>query len=318
MVVRTLSSPHGRYAPILQALHWATAILVLSQYAFILCVSHLLSFEFANILLACHRNAGLLILLLVPTRIVVGFWVQPPSPPAGLKPWQIWSARIVHWTLPALLMAQSATGIAMSGARGDTIVFLGLLPLPEFVAYDPELSDRLLVAHAVIATLVFGLIALHVGAVAFHAFVRKRNIMPRMLPRFDQSVVVNRIPIWAQIACGSVCLLAITIGVGVYAESQAREATALNKALYGELFGVGDAIKGLEEGYSSLVSSTEPEARLKSLSSMKTHVDDIKQKTINLELRDIAIRLSAGIAALQAAAQPAAGAPQVGKLIDEL
>jgi len=83
MAAKTLSSPNGRYAPILQALHWATAILVLSQYVFIFCVSNLLSFEFANILLACHRNAGLLILLLVPTRIVVGVFPSVKELEAG-------------------------------------------------------------------------------------------------------------------------------------------------------------------------------------------------------------------------------------------
>ena len=76
--MRTSTLPNGRYAPILQALHWAVTILVLSQFAFILCVAHLQSFEFANVLLACHRNFGLLILLLVAARVLVGFWVRPP------------------------------------------------------------------------------------------------------------------------------------------------------------------------------------------------------------------------------------------------
>ena len=133
-----------RYAPALQAIHWLITILVLCQITFVFCVAHLKSVEFASTLLALHRSGGFLLLLLVPARIIVGFWIHTPPLPSGMQPWQVLSARAVHVLLLIVLFAQAAVGTIMAGARGDTISVLGLFEVPAFAAYDPDFADSLL------------------------------------------------------------------------------------------------------------------------------------------------------------------------------
>ena len=99
------------------------------------------------------------------------------------------SARAVHVLLLIVLFAQAALGTIMAGARGDTISVLGLFEVPAFAAYDPDFADSLLVLHDTLAVLLIGLLFVHLGAVAFHALVQRRSILPRMLPPVDETEV---------------------------------------------------------------------------------------------------------------------------------
>lgn len=293
--------PYVRYAPALQAIHWLITILLLCQITFVLCVAHLKSVEFASALLAFHRTGGFLLLLLVPARIIVGFWIRPPALPDGMQPWQVISARSVHVLLLVVLFAQAGVGTVMAGARGDAISLFGLFEVPALASYDPDFADTLLVLHDILAVLLIGLLLVHLGAVAFHAIVRRRSILGRMLPPADEAEVVNRVPIWTQIAAGSACLLALTIAVGAYAENRTSQSIELNKALYGELLGIGNAIRSLEQAAADLARASErdPGKRSDLVSGMAAPLHDLGQNTINPVTREIAQRLSVTIARLE-------------------
>ena len=151
--------------------------------------------------------------------------------------------------------------------------------------------------------LLIGLLFVHLGAVAFHALVQRRSILPRMLPPVDETEVVNRAPIWTQIATGSACLLALTIAVGAYAENRTNESIELNKALYGELLGVGNAIRSLEQAAADLARASEQDQsqRLELLSGMATGLKNVSQNTINPVSREIGQRLFVTIARVESA-----------------
>jgi signal transduction histidine kinase/cytochrome b561 len=289
-MTRTISSS-SRYSMILQTIHWLVTLLVSGQIAFIFCVRRLQSFEFANAVLGWHRSCGVLILILVVTRIVIAPWVRAPAFAKPMPPWQAGIARAVHGVMLAALIALPLIGMAMAGARGDTISFFGITDIPAVVGYDPDLSDTLLRVHALLAASLAGLIAIHLGAVGFHFIVQKRNIALRMLPQPQTHLIVNRIPFWGQIAMGCGCLLALTFGVGIYAEEKTLQATQLSKTLHAELLDIGDDITALERDAAELSKDTaplNPEARRTHLSSMKAQVLDIKRRTIDERTKNIA------------------------------
>ena len=132
---------------------------MLCQITFVFCVAHLKSVEFASTLLALHRSGGFLLLLLVPARVIVGFFNPlPPALPSGMQPWQVLSARTVHVLLLIVLFAQAAIGTIMAGARGDKISFFSAyFEVPAFASYDPDFADSLLVLHDTLAALLIGL-----------------------------------------------------------------------------------------------------------------------------------------------------------------
>ena len=295
-----------RYPYVLQAIHGLFTLMVISQITLIFCLRRLESFEFANVVLGWHRTCGFIILLLVLARFGARLWVKAP-PPHKVPPWQAWAARLVHALMYAILLAQPLIGIVMAGARGDSISFLGLFDLPAIAEYDPDFADWLLVAHGWLAIVLPGLMAVHIGAVAFHWFVQKRNITVRMLPHPNRTAFVNRLPIWAQISLGSAGLLALTSGVGFYAEYQTSAAIQHNKALHGELFGVGENIKTVERAYAG-IANRQPtrEQQAEALTAMRTKLGDIERDTINDATRGAAQGIVRSLAAVSSDARSSA------------
>lgn len=303
-----------RYPYVLQAIHGLFTLMVVSQITLIFCLRRLESFEFANVVLGWHRTCGFIILLLVLARFGAALWVEAPPAHKGVAPWQAWGARLVHALMYAILLVQPLIGIVMAGARGDSVSFLGLFDLPAVTEYDPDFADWLLVLHARLAIVLAGLIAVHLGAVAFHWFVQKRNISVRMLPHPSTTIFVNRLPIWAQISLGSAGLLALTSGVGFYAEYHTREAIQLNKALHGELFGVGESIKTIERAYSGLASrQPNRDQQVEALTVMRTKLGDIERDTIDDATRAAAQGISRN---LSATSSNASSSPDIANAID--
>ena len=73
-------------------------------------------------------------------------------------------------------------GWAYSSAAGFPIVFLGVLPLPDFVSASPELAETLKPLHGWAAWALVALIAMHVGAALKHQFIDRDGLISRMLP----------------------------------------------------------------------------------------------------------------------------------------
>ena len=294
-----------RYAPILQAIHWLITLLVVAQFTFILCTSRFQSFEFANTVLAWHRVCGLILVVLIITRIAARFWA--PAPRLWRMPLlQACAAHFIHGAMLAVLVALAAVGIVMAGARGDTVSIFGLFDVPAVIDYDPDLSDRLLIVHGWLAATLAGLIAVHIGAVVFHLLVQKRNVMRRMLPAFKRSGLVNHVPIWGQMALGSGCLLALMIGVGAYAERETANATRLNQALFNEIFGVSADIALLDNDYAEFMLNFGGPGRerlMESISPLKGGAIDIKQKTEDPSARDLADTVHGKLVLIETATQ---------------
>ena len=65
---------------------------------------------------------------------------------------------------------------------GRTGVFF-VLRLPPLIQRNDELAQQLLQAHGAVANLLLAVIALHAAAALFHHFIRRDEILNRMLPK---------------------------------------------------------------------------------------------------------------------------------------
>src|ERR1035438_3870053 len=133
----------ARYAPSLQILHWTLALLVSGQLGLILILRQLQSVEFAQMVLNLHRACGTDVWLLVILRLMVGLRVRPPKPAAGRPVWRTALTRGVRATLLALLLAQPILGVLSSWARGDDVMVMGLVKLPQMVMFTAD-QERVL------------------------------------------------------------------------------------------------------------------------------------------------------------------------------
>ncbi|MEM7024731.1 MAG: cytochrome b/b6 domain-containing protein [Pseudomonadota bacterium] len=168
-----------RYHPVLVALHWLMALMILfSLTAGGLVLANLPQDSVEKVKglgghMAFGMAIGVLLLVRLVARITSG---KPPRATTGhalLDRISVWT----HWGFYALIAAQVLTGLATAiGAGLFPIVYGGAAEtLPPDLASLPQRA-----AHAVFALLLVALITLHIVAALYHQFVLKDGLVRRM------------------------------------------------------------------------------------------------------------------------------------------
>ena len=168
------------YTFVAKALHWSSALLVLGLLAVGLWMTGLPFSRLKLVVYAWHKWIGLTVLALALARIAWRFRVPPPALPVALAPWEKRLAPLGHWLLLALVLAQPVSGWLMNSAGGVTVIWFGVLPLPDRVTRNQNLFAALRTLHAALAFTLIGMIALHVAAVVRHDILRRDGILRRM------------------------------------------------------------------------------------------------------------------------------------------
>jgi cytochrome b561 len=158
-------------------LHWLTAVLVLFQIPAGLLIAN---FEMGP-LYGLHKSVGVLILILVIIRLAWRWKHPAPALPPEIPVFQRLAARGVHWALYALLVIQSMIGWIGTSAYPAPVPFFGLFEMPQIWSEDRQLSNRLLAAHLWIGISIAILLVAHIAAALHHHFVRRDEILLRML-----------------------------------------------------------------------------------------------------------------------------------------
>ncbi|WP_326534646.1 cytochrome b [Pseudorhodoferax sp.] len=170
-----------RYTAPAIALHWLLALLIVGTFAVGFYMTGL-SFSMTRLkLYNWHKWAGVLILGLSALRLLWRLTHRPPAAPA-MPRWQQQASGAAHGLLYLLFFAVPLLGWAYSSAAGFPIVLFGVLPLPDFVAPDRELSELIKPWHGRLAWLLAAVVLLHVAAALKHQFIDRDGLMRRMLP----------------------------------------------------------------------------------------------------------------------------------------
>ena len=169
----------ARYHPLLVALHWLLAILIIAALfaGFFLLAAMPNSDQQKIRVLLVHMAAGMTILALMVIRFIVRMLTSRPAPATTGHSFLDRIAPITHYGFYILVLLMVGTGFATAILAGlNRIVFQRSgEPLPEsFAAYQT------FIAHGYIALLLAGFIVLHVLAALYHQFVRRDQLFRRM------------------------------------------------------------------------------------------------------------------------------------------
>ena len=171
--------PVARYHPLLVALHWLLAILLIAMLgAGFFLVAAVPNTDPRKItILLVHMSVGMLILLLMAIRFAVRMRTsRPADPTSGLRRLDRF-VPVVHYGFYGLVLLMVATGYATAILAGlNRIVFQGSgEPLPSRFEIYPTFT-----AHSYLALILAGLIVLHLAAALYHQLVRKDRLLQRM------------------------------------------------------------------------------------------------------------------------------------------
>lgn len=170
------------YHPLSRAIHWLMAALIFIMLG-LGWGREFAPHEWGRSIMSTHKAIGVLLIFLIIFRIGWRIYKKPPTYSAALsKPLKI-AAHIAHGVLYLLLIVMPVSGWAMVSAKGRAASIYGILTLPPLMDKTPALETPLEDFHATCAFILAGLIALHIGAVLYHHFILKDQILRRMLPK---------------------------------------------------------------------------------------------------------------------------------------
>src|SRR3954452_7673052 len=169
-----------RYDNVAIALHWTTALLVVSLFA----LGELWGFThrpLRHYLVVAHMSLGILLGLTVAARIVwrliPGHRVEPAGSGATDR-----LARGVHWLLYVLLIVQSLYGWVVRWSEGEAMSFFGLLIPSPLTPVARDTHHLLQEIHGKIGWAIVIVALGHAGAAFYQHFVLGNAVLDRMLP----------------------------------------------------------------------------------------------------------------------------------------
>ncbi|WP_158807788.1 cytochrome b [Beijerinckia sp. L45] len=131
---------------------------------------------------SAHMTVGLVLFPIIALRVLYRFRHSPPRLPGTMGAFEKGLAHLMHWLLYAVLIAMPVSGYIMSSGDKAPIRFLGLIDFPK-VPTTPGQGMTAAIVHVYAQFAVYTLVILNLAGTAWHLFVRRDNILGRMLPR---------------------------------------------------------------------------------------------------------------------------------------
>jgi cytochrome b561 len=131
-----------------------------------------------------HKSIGVTVLGLVVLRII---WRLAAGAPAYVEPLGRLThaaAQSAHLALYALMIALPVSGYLTSTASGSPLPWFGLFTLPRLVGKDKSLAEATSWGHFTFAWTIAFVLAAHLGAVVWHAGIRRDSVLTRMWPGY--------------------------------------------------------------------------------------------------------------------------------------
>ncbi len=162
-------------------LHWLVALGLIGTFALGLYMPDLALSPTKLKLYSWHKWAGVSLFLLVLIRLGWRLSHAAPPLPASVPVLLRRVSRLTHGLMYGLMLIIPLSGWLMSSAKGFQTAWFGILPLPDLLAKDEALGERLLTLHQSLNYGLLALVPLHTGAALKHHFIDRDEVLRRML-----------------------------------------------------------------------------------------------------------------------------------------
>jgi cytochrome b561 len=170
------------FDPIVRGAHWLTLFLMICLFSTAALAEAGLPDPAKLIVIQLHRSFGLTLWAVTVLRLIWRQFAQFPDWPANLPRRLRMAASAAEYLLYSLLLLQPILGLLYTNARGNVVHFYLLVRIPPLIAQHKELGEKLIAAHAFVASALLIVIAMHASMMVYRHFVRRENTLNRMLP----------------------------------------------------------------------------------------------------------------------------------------
>lgn len=172
----------GRYDGFTIALHWTTAILVVTLFALAEAWNLMPNgTPLRKLFQSWHVSLGIILAATIVTRLVWRslFGRHLPGEANPITRAAGWAA---HVALYALLIAQASLGVTLRWAQGESLSLFGLFSIPAAFAPSKALENASEDLHNTLAWAIMGIALIHASAALWHHYAKHDGILRRMLP----------------------------------------------------------------------------------------------------------------------------------------
>ena len=182
----------SRYNTVAMSLHWLIAALLITNIG-IAWYFNTLPRAASIAPIQLHKSIGITILLLSVLRLAWRFISPPPPLPASVVGWERVAAHTAYVLFYVVMLGMPLSGWAMTSASPLIHVFpITLYKVIPWPAIGPlttlphaqmkQAHDLFQATHGLLAKLAYALIVLHVLAALRHQFIKRDEVVSRMIP----------------------------------------------------------------------------------------------------------------------------------------
>lgn len=171
-----------RYGAVSRLFHWVTVLLVAVMIPVGFVMVQELPRSVQDPLFILHKGLGPVVFVVVVARLAWRATHRPPPLPADLPAAQRTAARTVHALLYLLLLVMPISGYVRVTTGGFPIEALDALGIPPLFGKDEAVAKIASRVHRTTIFVLVALIAMHIGAAAYHGLVRRDGVVARMWP----------------------------------------------------------------------------------------------------------------------------------------
>jgi len=168
------------YDNVMVALHWLTALLVVTQFA-LAETWDWFSHDTREGMESTHISFGILLTVVVLARLI---WRSLPrhrrSPLA--EGWMLTASKAVHYLLYALLVIQAGLGWTIGWSAGHPIHFFGIAIPGPIDAMARPMRHEMREIHEKVGWTIIILASCHAAAALYHHYGLHDRVLGRMLP----------------------------------------------------------------------------------------------------------------------------------------
>lgn len=167
------------YTSVAKAFHWTIVVLIALMLFAGWTVGSLPKEDRLGVM-QVHAGIGIIILILMVSRLAWRLGHPAPALPSDLPRWQQIAAKSTHHGLYFFVILQPLLGLALTMTSKFNLKAFGVLGLQ--ITPNQPIHSGAEFLHDINAYVITALIALHVAAALYHQFIRRDVVLKRMLP----------------------------------------------------------------------------------------------------------------------------------------